>query len=117
MEISAFCVLFNVFLANVLPLLEAIILIFYVSLFAAIVVILWVLAPVLGEPLVVFTNFANLGGWSNLGGAAIVGISAGIKLLLGADAAVHMVCIPCLPPCSHDALLLQLLPQRAIPSS
>ncbi|EEY22506.1 conserved hypothetical protein [Verticillium alfalfae VaMs.102] len=87
--IAAFSVLFNTILARKLPLIEALVLIIHIFGFFGILVTLWVLSP-RAEPKAVFTEFFDGGGWGSLGGSALVGITAGILPLLGADAAVHM---------------------------
>lgn len=85
--VAAFSVLFNTILARNLPLIEGLVLVVHICAFIGIVVSLWVLAP-LGDA-TVFGQFTD-GGWNSLGGSALVGITAGILPLLGADAAVHM---------------------------
>ncbi|KAJ9414804.1 amino acid/polyamine transporter I [Fusarium oxysporum] len=61
--IAAFSVLFNIYVARKLPLIEAIVLVIH---------------------------FSDGGGWNSIGGSTLVGILAGVLPLLGADAAVHM---------------------------
>lgn len=85
--IAGFCLLFNVFLARSLPLIESIVLVVYICAFFGVMVTLWVLAP-LSDASTVFTQFAD-GGWNSLGASTLVGITSGIIPLLGADAAVH----------------------------
>ncbi|KAH7362789.1 amino acid/polyamine transporter I [Plectosphaerella cucumerina] len=87
--VAAFSVLFNTVLARKLPLVEALVLIIHIFGFFGILVTLWVLSP-RAEASAVFTEFSDGGGWGSLGGSALVGITAGILPLLGADAAVHM---------------------------
>ncbi|RXG47110.1 hypothetical protein VDGE_08285 [Verticillium dahliae] len=87
--VAAFSVLFNTVLARKLPLIKALVLIIRIFGFFGILVTLWVLSP-RAEPKAVFTEFFDGGGWGSLGGSALVGITAGILPLLGADAAVHM---------------------------
>lgn len=86
--ISLFAVFFNTVLARKLPLLEGIILVVHICAFVGIIVTLWVLAPrsVAAE---VFGGFTDAG-WHSLGGSTLIGITAGILPLVGADAAVHM---------------------------
>lgn len=86
--ISAFSVLFNIFLARKLPLVEGIMMIVHIGAFVGIITTLWVLSP-LGDAHSVFTEFSDPG-WNSLGGSALIGITAGILPLIGADAAVHM---------------------------
>ncbi|KAK8106625.1 Amino acid/polyamine transporter I [Apiospora kogelbergensis] len=87
--VAAFSVFFNIFLARKLPLVEAGLLCIHILGFFGIMVTLWVLAP--RTPAAeVLTVFHDGGGWGSMGISAIVGITAGILPLLGADAAVHM---------------------------
>ncbi|CRK31778.1 hypothetical protein BN1708_005578 [Verticillium longisporum] len=87
--VAAFSVLFNTVLARKLPLIKALVLIILIFGFFGILVTLWVLSP-RAEPKAVFTEFFDGWGWGSLGGSALIGITAGILPLLGADAAVHM---------------------------
>lgn len=86
--ISLFAVLFNTVLARKLPLVEGIVLVVYICAFIGIIVTLWVLAP-RSDAAAVFGGFTDAG-WHSLGGSALIGITAGILPLVGADAAVHM---------------------------
>ncbi|KAI0126747.1 amino acid/polyamine transporter I [Xylariales sp. AK1849] len=86
--IAGFAVFFNIALARKLPLIEAIILVIHVFAFFGIIVALWVLAPK-STAKEVFTTFSDPG-WGSLGASALIGITASILPLLGADAAVHM---------------------------
>lgn len=87
--LAAFGVFFNIILARKLPLVEAGLLSIHVLGFIAILATLWVLAP-RAPASQVFTTFNDGGGWGSLGTSTMVGITAGIIPLLGADAAVHM---------------------------
>lgn len=87
MAISAFSVIFNVFLARNLPMIEGIMLIIHVAAWVGILVTLWVLAPI-GDTSV-FTNF-NDAGWHSTGTTALIGVTGAISPLLGSDAAAHM---------------------------
>ncbi|KAK0620409.1 amino acid permease [Immersiella caudata] len=87
--ITAFCIIFNTFLAKKLPMVEGIILIFHVLGFFAVLIPLWVLGP-RGDPKQVFTEFLNLGGWQTDGLSFMVGLLAPVYTLIGADSAVHM---------------------------
>ena len=87
--ITAFCIIFNTFLAKKLPIVETMVLVIHLLGFFAILVPLWVLAPQ-SSPSEVFTEFLNLGGWSTTGLAFMVGLLSPIYTLLGADSAVHM---------------------------
>ncbi|KAH8646232.1 amino acid/polyamine transporter I [Xylariales sp. PMI_506] len=87
--VAAFAVVFNTVLASKLPLIEGIVLVIHVFGFFGIIVTLWVLSP-RSDAATVFTQFSDGGGWGSLGGSTLIGITAGILPLLGADAAVHM---------------------------
>lgn len=84
---TAFCIIFNTFLAQILPMVERVVLIVHVLGFFAVLIPLWILAPRATE---VFTSFLNLGGWSMTGVAFMVGLLSPVYALLGADSAVHM---------------------------
>ncbi|ROW01003.1 hypothetical protein VSDG_02729 [Cytospora chrysosperma] len=87
--ITAFCIIFNTFLAKRLPLVEGTVLIIHVLGFAGVLIPLWVLAP-RNSPSQVFSEFLNLGGWSSNGVSFFVGLLAPVYTLIGADSAVHM---------------------------
>ncbi|KAK3353305.1 amino acid permease [Lasiosphaeria hispida] len=87
--ITAFCIIFNTFLAKRLPMIEGLVLIVHVLGFFAVLVPLWVLAP-RADPSVVFTEFLNLGGWETNGLSFMVGLLGPVYTLIGADSAVHM---------------------------
>jgi len=87
--ITAFCIVFNTFLAKRLPMVEGMVLIIHVLGFFAVLIPLWVLAP-RSDPREVFTTFLNLGGWPTDGLAFMVGLLSPVYTLIGADSAVHM---------------------------
>ena len=87
--ITAFCIVFNTFLAKRLPMVEGMVLIVHVLGFFAVLIPLWVLAP-RADPRDVFTAFLNLGGWPTDGLSFMVGLLAPVYTLIGADSAVHM---------------------------
>jgi len=87
--LTAFCIIFNTFLAKKLPMVEGMVLIVHLLGFFAVLVPLWVLAP-RSSPKDVFTGFSNFGGWSSTGLAFMVGLLAPVYTLIGADSAVHM---------------------------
>ena len=87
--VSIFCVLFNVFLAKRLPLVETLLLVIYIVGFFPIIIPLWVLAP-RASAHTVFTEFSNAGGWRTTGTAVMIGMSGTIASLAGFDCAVHM---------------------------
>lgn len=87
--VALFCVLFNIFLAKRLPLVEVLLLVIYVVGVFAITIPLWVLAP-RASAHAVFTEFSNVGGWSTTGTAVMIGMSGTIASLAGFDCAVHM---------------------------
>lgn len=87
--VTVFCILFNIFLARRLPLVEGILLVIYIVGFFVIIIPLWVLAP-RADAREVFTTFNNAGGWNSKGTAFMVGLSGIIPGLAGYDCAVHM---------------------------
>ena len=87
--ITAFCIIFNTFLAKRLPMVEKMVLAFHLLGFFAVLIPLWVLAPK-SSASEVFTEFTNLGGWSTTGLAFMVGLLSPVYTLIGADSAVHM---------------------------
>ncbi|KAH8891778.1 amino acid permease [Thozetella sp. PMI_491] len=87
--ITAFCIIFNTFLAKRLPMVEGMVLIIHVIGFFAVLIPLWLLAP-RSSPGAVFTEFVNFGGWSTNGLSFMVGLLAPVYTLIGADSAVHM---------------------------
>ncbi|KAL1844145.1 hypothetical protein VTK73DRAFT_2654 [Phialemonium thermophilum] len=87
--VTAFCIVFNTFLAKRLPMVEGMVLIVHILGFFAVLVPLWVLAP-RGDPHAVFTEFLNLGGWPTTGLSFMVGLLSPVYTLIGADSAVHM---------------------------
>ncbi|KAH6707652.1 amino acid/polyamine transporter I [Leptodontidium sp. MPI-SDFR-AT-0119] len=82
-------VFINTFLARWLPKIEALILIFHVVGFFAIMIPLVYLAPH-GSAKDVFVTFVNAGGWSSDGLSWFVGIVTSVFAFLGADSACHM---------------------------
>lgn len=87
--IVAFCILFNTFLANKLPLVESMVLIIHILGFFAVLIPLWVLARP-HSVTSVFSEFTNYAGWPTDGLAFMVGLLTPVYTLLGADSAVHM---------------------------
>lgn len=87
--ITAFCIIFNTFLAKRLPIVEGMVLIIHILGFFAVLIPLWVLGP-RSSASDVFTDFLNLGGWSTTGLAFMVGLLSPVYTLIGADSAVHM---------------------------
>lgn len=87
--IAAVSVLFNIVLAKELPVVEGIVLVIHIFSWCGILVTFWVLSP-MADAKTVFTTFSDGGGWGSIGGSTLVGITAGLLPLTGADAAVHM---------------------------
>lgn len=84
--VMVFCILFNVFLAKRLPFVEGVLLVIYMIGFFAIVITLWVVAPI-GNAQAVFTTFNNAGGWSSVGVAVMVGMGGVVPSMAGFDCA------------------------------
>lgn len=87
--VTAFCIIFNSFLASKLPLVEGIVLVIHFLGFFAVLISLWVLSP-RASASEVFGTVTNLGGWSTNGLSFMVGLLTPVYTLLGADSAVHM---------------------------
>lgn len=87
--VTAFCIIFNWFLASKLPLVEGLVLVVHILGFFAVLISLWVLSPRAPAP-EVFGTITNLGGWSTDGLSFMVGLLTPVYTLLGADSAVHM---------------------------
>ncbi|QKX54036.1 uncharacterized protein TRUGW13939_01119 [Talaromyces rugulosus] len=81
--------IFNTFLAQKLPIIEGVILIIHVFGFFAVLIPLWVLAPI-QSPSRVFLHIEDRGGWGNDGLSCLIGLVAPIYALIGPDSAVHM---------------------------
>ena len=84
-----FSLFINTILARNLPSIEGVILVLHVFGFVAILVPLWVLAP-LSSAHEVFTTFNDGGNWGSTGLATLIGILSPQLVLIGPDAAVHM---------------------------
>ena len=80
--------IFNIFLANHLPLIEGVILILHFAGWIAIVVPLWVLGPRTSNA-GVWNTFMDAG-WGNQGLACLVGFITSAGAFAGGDAAAHM---------------------------
>ncbi|KIY02245.1 uncharacterized protein Z520_02383 [Fonsecaea multimorphosa CBS 102226] len=89
MAITICVALFNIFLANHLPLVEGIILVLHVAGFVAILVPLWIMAPRTPSS-EVWTSFTDGNGWGSIGVACLVGMITNAGALVGGDAAAHM---------------------------
>src|SRR6266516_8187777 len=87
--VTAFCIIFNTYLAKKLPMVEIMVLVIHLLGFFAVLITLWVLAP-RSSPSDVFTEFLNLGGWPTTGLAFMVGLLSPVYTLIGADSAAHM---------------------------
>ena len=98
--ITAFCFVFNTFLAKRLPAVEGVVLVIHMVGLFAVIVPLWILSPraTATEALLTFTNG---GGWSTTGLSAMIGLLTPMGFLCRFDCAVHMC------PCSS-----LLSPQR-----
>lgn len=88
MAITFVVALFNIFLANHLPLIEGVILVLHFAGFLAIVVVLWVLGPRSPSSLV-WNNFIDAG-WGSTGLASMVGLITSAGSFAGGDAPAHM---------------------------
>lgn len=89
LAVSAFSVFVNVVFARDLPFIEGLVVIIHCFAWIGIIVALWVVSP-MGDAHTVFTTFSDNGGWGNIGGSTLIGITTSILPFMGADAAVHM---------------------------
>lgn len=80
--VASIAIIFNTFLAQKLPLIEGVILILHVCGFFAVLIPLWVLAPI-NSAEKVFETIEDRGGWGNNGLACLVGLTAPIYALIG----------------------------------
>ncbi|RMZ88889.1 hypothetical protein DV736_g3889, partial [Chaetothyriales sp. CBS 134916] len=87
--IVVFCVLFNLFLAVRLPLIEAVVLILHVLGVFVIIIPLWVMAP-RGNAHDTILHFTNDSGYSDKALASTIGIVPMIGMLIGYDCTIHM---------------------------
>ncbi|ORY05046.1 amino acid/polyamine transporter I [Clohesyomyces aquaticus] len=87
--VAALNLIFNVFLAKRLPMVESVVLVVHVFGFIAIISVLWVMGPIT-DAHTTFTTFNDGGAWDNLALSALVGFLAGLGPLLAGDAPVHM---------------------------
>ncbi|KAK4497668.1 hypothetical protein PRZ48_010321 [Zasmidium cellare] len=87
--IVVFSVLFNTVLAARLPFIEGILLILHVAGLFAIIIPLWVMAPI-GNPRTVLLEFEDNGDWGNTGLSTMIGLPGMIAMLYGYDCVVHM---------------------------
>lgn len=84
-----FSLFINTILARNLPSIEGLILVLHIFGFIAILIPLWLLAP-LSSAHEVFTTFNDGGDWRSMGLAVLIGILSPQLALIGPDAAVHM---------------------------
>ncbi|ORY15012.1 amino acid/polyamine transporter I [Clohesyomyces aquaticus] len=87
--IAVLNVVFNIWLAKKLPLIESIVIVVHVFGFFAIVTVLWTMGPVENAH-DVFTTFNDGGGWGNMGLATLAGMVGSAIPMLGGDCIVHM---------------------------
>jgi choline transport protein len=79
----------NVWGGRAMPVFQNLMLILHVFGFLTIIVCLWILAP-RNPASVVFTQFSNEGGWSNMGLSLMIGQITAIYACICSDAAAHM---------------------------
>ncbi|EEQ27532.1 conserved hypothetical protein [Microsporum canis CBS 113480] len=82
--IAFMAIIFNTFFAQKLPFIEGVILLVHVFGFFAVLIPLWVLAP-LNSAEDVFLNVVDRGGWGNNGLACLVGLGAPIYALIAEE--------------------------------
>ena len=87
--VITFSILFNTVLAAKLPLIEGAVLILHLVGLFAIIIPLWIMAP-LGNAHDALLVFTNNGGWSSDGLSAMIGLTTPLSVLIGYDCSVHM---------------------------
>ncbi|EEH49985.2 uncharacterized protein PADG_06064 [Paracoccidioides brasiliensis Pb18] len=80
---------FNIWMAQGLPMIQNLLLVIHVFGFLAVVVVLWVMAPHQTAK-AVFTEFKNGGGWPSIGVSVLIGQLSAIYGSLSVDATAHM---------------------------
>jgi choline transport protein len=85
----SFSIIFNTVLAVRLPLIEGIVLILHLTGLFAIIIPLWIMAP-LAKPHAALLEFSNNGGWPTTGLSAMIGLTTPLSVLIGYDCSVHM---------------------------
>ncbi|KAK5130289.1 hypothetical protein LTR08_002249 [Meristemomyces frigidus] len=85
--LSMIAICCNTLIYRKMPLIEGIVLVFHVSGFLAVVVVLWVMGP-RGDSSVLTTFSDN--GWGSVGLSCLVGILGPIITLIGADSQCHL---------------------------
>ena len=81
----------NLFVLKRLPWLEGMLFLLHISGFCFVVVVIWVMGPH-ADPKTVFTEFTSITGWGdiNMGLACLIGLTAPVSVLAGADSACHV---------------------------
>jgi amino acid transporter len=84
------CLIFNTFLAKVLPRVEATILCLHITLFIIVIIVITVMSPTKSSNADVWALFLNEGGYESKGLSFFVGLITPVFAFSGADGAVHM---------------------------
>lgn len=87
--VNTFAILFNTVLATRLPSVEGVGLVFHIVGLFAIIIPLWITAP-LGNAHETLLVFTNNGGWSSTVLSTMIGLTSIVGLLTGYDCSVHM---------------------------
>ncbi|KAJ6079211.1 hypothetical protein N7467_008964 [Penicillium canescens] len=82
--------IFNVYGADVMPVLSNLLMILHVLSWAVILIVLWAMAPRQSAEAVFVTGWENMGGWSTMGLSVMIGQISAIYGSLSSDACAHM---------------------------
>ncbi|KKK27214.1 putative GABA permease [Aspergillus rambellii] len=81
--------IFNVYAADLMPILNNLLMVLHMVSWAVIVIVLWAMAP--HQPArAVFAQWTNLGGWHSMGLSVMVGQISAIYGSMSSDATAHM---------------------------
>lgn len=87
--IAGIAIVFNTVLAKRLPLIDFLVFFLHVLGFGAVLIPLWVFAPI-NSSTEVWTKFTQENNWPSIGVACLVGLASPVISLIGPDSAVHM---------------------------
>ncbi|KAJ5645642.1 hypothetical protein N7507_011653 [Penicillium longicatenatum] len=82
--------IFNVYASELMPILSNLLMILHVLSWAAILIVLWAMAPHQSAEAVFVTNWKNIGGLPTMGVSVMVGQISAIYGCLSSDACAHM---------------------------
>ncbi|KAJ5682362.1 GABA permease [Penicillium macrosclerotiorum] len=82
--------IFNVYAADLMPVLNNLLMILHVLSWTVVLIVLWAMAPHQSAEAVFITQWKNLGGWSSMGISVLIGQISAIYGSLSSDATAHM---------------------------